>query len=399
MASSTERPRLRPLDFKPIVYEGMEYLHLRDPLNLAERNLLVPQPFIPVLALLDGSHDVKSLQFALVLRHKLRITLERLQEILTALDEACLLDNENYRAARKHAADAYHAAPYRLSPMAGESYPDTPLELQAYFAQMLSAAGVTLDGAANPEYRGLLSPHIDYERGGEVYARTWASAAHAAQAAELVVILGTDHYSEGFPLSLTRQTYATPFGPLPTPMPLVKRLAEILGPEAAFAGELHHRSEHSIELASVWLHFARGGNAVEMLPVLVGDLDSLPSATLDRFIAAIQREARRRRTLIVAAGDLAHIGLAFGGEPVTPSALKQVAADDTRILTALDGQAPEMLRHELQAFAHNNVCGTYPLYLTTRILGPARADHLGYAVCSADEENTSFVTIAGAGLY
>ena len=284
MASSTERPRLRQLDFKPIVYEGMKYLHLRDPFNLAERNLLIPEPFIPVLPLLDGSRDLAALQFSLILRHKLRISLERLQDILTALDEACLLDNQNYRDARKRAADAYNAAPYRISPMAGNSYPDTPHELETYFGQMLSAAGVALDGAARPDYRGLLSPHIDYDRGGEVYARTWASAAHAAQSAELVVILGTDHFSEGYPLSLTRQAYATPFGPLPNPAALVNRLAAILGTEAAFAGELHHRSEHSIELASVWLHFARGGRAVEMLPVLVGDLDALPS----RHIGAVR---------------------------------------------------------------------------------------------------------------
>jgi AmmeMemoRadiSam system protein B len=180
---------------------------------------------------------------------------------------------------------------------------------------------------------------------------------------------------------------------------LVNRLAAVLGTEAAFAGELHHRSEHSIELAAVWLHFARGGRAVEMLPVLVGDLDALPAGKLDRFVETLQRETRRRRTLVVAAGDLAHVGPAFGGEPVTPSTLGQLREDDDSILNALDGHPPEALRLQLQATASNNVCGAHPLYLTNRILGTVHTDRLGYAACPADEENASFVTIAGAGLY
>jgi MEMO1 family protein len=399
MELPADRPRLRPLDFKPIVYEGMQYLHLRDPLNLGDRNLLIPEPFIPVLPLLDGSRDLKAVQFSLVLRHNLRISKERLQEILSALDEACLLDNETYRSARQRAVDEYNAAPFRRSPMAGEAYPDAPEELSAYLDQFLSAAGVTLDSAAGPDYRGLLSPHIDYERGGPVYASAWTAAARAARAAQLVVIFGTDHFSEGFPLSLTCQAYATPYGPLPLPRALVNRLAAILGKEQAFAGELHHRSEHSIDLASVWLHYIRQGQPVEMLPVLVGDLDALPGAQLDRIVETIQRESRRRRILVVAAGDLAHIGPAFGGKPVPQSALGQFKADDERILTLLETSSAAALQAELHALESNNVCGAHPLYLTARILGTTRIDRLGYAACPADEENTSFVTVAGAGLY
>ena len=121
------------------------------------------------------------------------------------------------------------------------------------------------------EYKrqGLLSPHIDYARGGEVYAQVWKRAAQAARDAELVILLGTDHYGADL-LTLTRQNYATPYGVLPTDAALVDRLATAIGAEAAFAGELRHRGEHSLELVAVWLHHMRGGQPVPVAPILTG---------------------------------------------------------------------------------------------------------------------------------
>ena len=77
-------------------------------------------------------------------------------------------------------------------------------------------------------------------------------------AADLAIIFGTDHSGGLGKVTPTRQSYATPYGVLPTANGIVDRLADALGEEEAFAEELHHRKEHSIELASVWLHHAPG---------------------------------------------------------------------------------------------------------------------------------------------
>ena len=81
--------------------------------------------------------------------------------------------------------------------------------------------------------RGLISPHIDFERGGRVYAKVWGNMTDAARQAEVAVILGTDHNGGEGTLTLTRQNYATPYGVLPTASDIVDTVADAIGPQLA----------------------------------------------------------------------------------------------------------------------------------------------------------------------
>jgi AmmeMemoRadiSam system protein B len=402
------KPKLRAVDPQPLEHEGMDYLYLRDPLSLSGRTVLVPQPLIPVLTLCDGSRTLKSIQNGLAVRYNLKISLERLQEMITVLDEGCLLEGETYQAARATAQAAYHAALFRPPAMAAQTYPEHASELNTQFAAYMTEAGVTLAEETAPIFRGLLSPHIDYQRGWPIYAQTWAAAALSVHTADLAIILGTDHYSEGCALTLTRTPYATPLGVLPLPERLINRLASILGEEQSFAGELHHRSEHSIELAATWLHFIRQDKPIAMLPILVGQLETLAgpdgqlesSPVLAEFIHAIQAEMQDKHILIIAAGDLSHVGPAFGGPAYGPDELQLLQYDDTRLLACLDNGVAAAFNTEIETgSANNNVCGASPIYLMLRILGTTHCQTFGYTACPADQQGTSFVTIAGAGLY
>jgi len=101
---------------------------------------------------------------------------------------------------------------------------------------------------------------------------------------------------------------------------LVETLAEVLGPQNAFAEEVHHAHEHSIELAAVWLHFVRGGRPVALLPILcgsfggfvAGERDPAMHEPFDAMLKALRASIGSRRALVVAAADLAHVGPAFG---------------------------------------------------------------------------------------
>lgn len=251
--------------------------------------------------------------------------------------------------------------------------------------------------------RGIISPHIDYDRGGPIYAQVWSRAAASVRDADLAIIFGTDHFSEGHPITLTRQNYATPFGILPTDTALVDQLANVIGEEAAFAGELHHRREHSIELAAVWMHYIRGGEPITLVPILTGSLDStgqqLNGPELENLLAVLRQGMAGRKAIVVAAGDLAHVGPAFDGSPVNQDSLKVLNHADDELIQAMCQGDAEGFNGAIQSVQdRNNVCGVSPIYLTLRLLSPSQGQSQGYAVCPADSDQTSVVTICGVTL-
>ncbi len=378
---------------------------LRDPLQLSDMQLAVPRPLGLLLALMDGTRDEPALEAALQVRAGVRLAPGLLDKLLADLDAAYLLDNERFEAARAELLRSFRGAPFRPPTLDSGGFPLqadlASARLQAYVDALPPAEPSAADGAI----RGLVSPHIDYQRGGPVYAEVWRAAAEAAREAELVVLLGTDHQGGAGTLTLTRQSYATPFGVLPTDRPAVDALAGALGEEAAFAEELHHRGEHSIELAAVWLHFVRGGEPVPLVPVLCGSFHAFVAgeeapATYEPFAAAVEvlREAMAgRRTLVVAAADLAHVGPAFGGAyGLDYIARAQLQNADERLLQTVYAGDAEAFFANLQAEGdRRNVCGLPPIYLALRLLDGARGEPAGYAQCPADTREMSWVTIAG----
>src|SRR5690606_22699686 len=175
--------------------------------------------------------------------------------------------------------------------------------------------------------RAIISPHIDYPRGGKVYSKVWQRAKTAVLEADLVIILGTDHNGGLGTFTLTRQPYATPYGVLPTDTDLVDELAAAIGEEAAFAEELHHRKEHSIELSAVWLHYLyqqAGIDPKPMVPILCGSFHHFvmngahpaQDDLLGTAVTTLQRATADKKVLIVASVDFAHVGPAFGDDYV-----------------------------------------------------------------------------------
>ncbi len=397
-------PRLRAVEAHSIVEEGHPYLLLRDPLQLTERALLVPQELGPLLLLCDGTRDLDGLAAALAVRYGLQVRPDLLRQFVQVLDEALLLDNERFAQAHAAALASFRGLPYRAPALAGQAYPAEAGPLQALLQGYLDALEDEPELAGLPAPRGLITPHIDYDRGGAIYARVWSRAAAAARAAERVIILGTDHNGNGSDVSLTRQHYATPFGVLPTPGEAVERLAAAVGEQSAFEGELFHQKEHSIELAAVWLHFIRGGTPCELVPILCGPLARLlqPAANpeddlaLSRLVEALRAIAAERRTLVVAAADLAHVGPAFGGRPLEAAGRARLQSADEALLSRVRaGDAEGFLAAIRENGNEHNVCGVSAIYLALRLLGDARGEQVAYASCPADDHDTSAVTVCG----
>jgi AmmeMemoRadiSam system protein B len=411
-ALETQHPKLRAaIDIRPFTQNGQTYLLLRDPLQLTDKVVAVPQPLGPLLALCDGTRDSNALRAAFAVRFGLRIGLDVIEDLLLALDEALLLDNEHFVQARDQALIEYRQASSRSLSSAGRSYPEDVNELRRHLQGYIDAVDADVDDASFDVdsfdvggVRGLVSPHIDYARGGAVYARVWESAKEAVRAADLVVLVGTDHYGGDGALTLTRQNYATPFGVLPTAGGIVDALADALGEETTFGDEFHHRGEHSIELAAVWLHHIREEKPCEVVPILCGSFghfvrgDGEPASdpAINALVDALRQAMEGCRALVVAAADLSHVGPAFGGQPLDFVGRARLQVADYELIERMcDGDAVGFFAAIKRDGDRRNVCGLSPIYLTMRVLDPTRGKPVAYERCPADQNETSFVSVCG----
>ena len=400
---SDARPLLRPLDFQPVLYQGQPMWFLRDPLQLSDQQLFMPEAIAPLLTLIDGRRTQMEIHSAFCQLVGTSLDSAVTLEAIERLNDALLLENERSQRALQVRLDEYRSQAYRPPALAGNGYPADPEALAEYLEGFAR-------GGAIPAWhgRGLVSPHIDYARGGQVYSQVWAAAEASILEADLVLIFGTDHYGGPGTVTLTKQAYATPYGALPADLDLVGRLAATLGEDAAYAEELHHRSEHSVELSAVWLHhiFHKAGKEpCPVVPILVGSFHHFvmngrkpaDDSRLNVFLETLQQETSGRHVLAVASVDLAHVGPNFGDEFVMDRLRRESLAeqDQQLIAAALDGDAESWYSQIAAVGDRNRICGFAPTYLMLRYLGKSNGLQIAYDQCTADNQDTSLVSICG----
>lgn len=404
--SRIDKPKLRQLDFQPVYHQGERMWLLNDPWHLDNRQLIFPQALAQMLLLCDGTRTPEEIAQDLSEQLGEAVPIEVITKTLFELDNTCLLENDRFDYARRRALEEFRANPYRIPALAKHSYPanadELAAQLQAYYP------GKTILDADPWSGRGLVSPHIDYERGGHVYAQVWNRASASILNADLILIFGTDHKGSAGSITLTWQPYATPFGVLPNEPRLIERLAEAISPEAAFAEELNHRNEHSVELSAVWLHHIYNRANIKpspMLPILVGSFHHFLSngdhpsndKTFNHFLDTLRQETEGRRVLAIGSVDLAHVGPAFGdGFVMDERRRARLREEDENLMTAIrSGDAAEFFKQILSVRDKNRICGFAPLYLMLRFLEGNSGIEVAYDQCPADQNDTSLVSICG----
>jgi AmmeMemoRadiSam system protein B len=416
-----DRPQLRPVEVSRITHEGSDFFLLKDPRNLSEQSLLVPAPLGPYLQNIDGTNTVEEVVDAALSIGAAPLPVEILDDLLGRLDDMFLLANGKYAAEIDGRLRAYRDAPTRKAALAGIAYPESVTDLRGYldgfaFPYMNPENG-TSQKQNGDQLNAIVSPHIDYERGGDSYGMIWEQVRDDLKDVELFVVFGTDHSGDGPRLTLTNQSYESPLGVLETDTELVDDIARVLSTDKSvddhpFADEFNHINEHSIELASVWLHRALGSTSAQMLPVLCGSMGRLlmdgttsvdEHPQISRSVELLKEVAKQRRTVFVAAADLAHVGPAFGdGEPMPPESghRKRVQDADELLLESIaSGERAKFFELVKRAADRNRICGLSPIYMTLWAADITHGIWSGYQQCQADEGDTSFVSIAGAALY
>ena len=398
---------LRPLDFQSVFYQGQQMWYLRDPLQLTPYQVIVPLPLAPILSFCNGQHTVPEIHAAFCLYVGQMVDYQIVADTLAQLDEACLLNNERSEEAQQELLEAYRTEPHRPPALAGLSYPEEPTQL----AQTLNeySRGDNLNGWQPWQGRAIVSPHIDYVRGGSVYAKVWQRAKMAVLEADVVLMFGTDHNGGLGTFTLTQQPYATPYGVIPTDTAVINHVAEAIGAQAAFAEELHHRAEHSVELSAVWLHHTcqQAGTAPPpMVPILCGSFYHFVSNgqhpaqddRLNRAIAALREATRGKKVLAVASVDLAHVGPNFGDDfDMDETRRAALREKDSNLMAAINrGDAAGFYEQIAGVQDCNRICGFSSIYLMLRYLETIETGRVvAYEHCSADNEDNSLVSICG----
>jgi MEMO1 family protein len=395
-----DRPRLVPLEPRPVTLEdGSPAVALRDPLGVIDEVAVVSPAAYVVLAHFDGRRTPREVERALALRGR-TVPLERIVSLARRLQQAGLVHGPAYQAAQARALAEYRGAPARPPACAGGAYPSDAQELRRTLDALFrhpDGPGGPPAGSRGEPLRLLVSPHIDYHRGGPSYAHAYRALAEASEV-DLLVVFGTAHASPPHLFTLTRQSYGTPLGVVHTDRGLVDALASELGEEELLGDELVHRAEHSVELQMVWLRHIFADRAVETLPVLCSSISHLedPVPHTERFLATLARVLAGRRVCYVAGADLAHVGPQFGDPAApTPQELAALAAEDRRTLSFVSaGDAPGFRRDALRYDERRRLCGVAPIYAALRMAGSG-ARLLHYGQWSDGTDSVSFAAAAG----
>ena len=380
------KPQLRDLSPRWIQRQDGVFLHLEDDLGIAQTAVQIPQNLTPILLLCDGTRTIESINGGLLLQG-ISIGEERISNLLEQLDDALLLENGKYAAEKNKALQKYRRSENRPMSFAGTIYPAIISDLDLFITESKSRfESSDKSEKYHGDIQGLLSPHIDFARGYSTYAELWKESEGLLDEIEQVIILGTDHNGGLGSITPTKQNYQTPYSSLETDLDGIKLLESAIVGTDPFNEELHHVKEHSIELALIWLHNALGGRSFKLLPILCGSFQKFlvdkqqpkEDETINNVIDALTEYRKRSRTLVVAAGDLAHMGPEFGdADPMNELSLADLASKDHISLSAIEkGNPDDFFNTSAEESDARKICGLTPIYLMGKVLDGCK----GYSV-------------------
>ncbi len=401
-------PRMRALDFFPAEVSGQKVICLRDPLKLSEKILFVSYQTFFVISLFDGQHSVLDIQSEFMRRFGEILYREKVEELVSQLDDSFLLDTKRFREAERATIESFRTSSLRSMSLAGESYEADGEELRntifSYFKPP-EGPGFSDGGCELGKLTGAIAPHIDYGRGGPCYA--WAHRAiQRSRPAELFVILGTAHAPMKKPIAFTRKSFQTPWGVVDTDQDFLS----VLGGKDFYEDEWVHKGEHSIELQLMFLRALRESPPFQIVPILCGSFQeailqetsplNIPGVGpfIESLTTALQRT--EKKVCVLASADMAHLGLRFGdADPPNRFSLQELEEEDRVLLRYAERMDGENFFQVLSREKNRRkVCGLAPIYILLSVLKGSRGKVLKYSQAH-DPASQSVVTFASMGFW
>ncbi len=374
---------------------------LRDAEGIIENSLVVSKETVFLISLMDGTRSLRDIQAEYMRKVGRLVYTEQLEQLIEVMDKHLLLHNQNFDDHLSRLKDEYEKSPVRKPCLAGRSYHANRVDLLLFLDEMFRC-----EGAKTPKRRvsGILAPHIDYERGIEVYRETYPYLRNAEK--PLIIILGTCHHHTSKIWSISLKDFSTPIGSAPNSAelgdlikndPVLKR----------YIDEWPHRNEHSIELQLPLIQFMLQ-DGFEIFPILTGSMHEYVNgdknieedSELTDIVASFKSVLDQcgKPHMILSGADLAHIGTQFGDRyALDAPTLGQSEAKDGDVLkkiAAVDaGGFFDVIKREGD---RRRICGLTPIYFQLRLLEGSTCDIVKYKQWTDGRSSVSF---AGGVFY
>ena len=408
--ATIELPRLRPLNVQRHDQNGASYALLSDPRSAFEHGVLVPLDiFLQVVRHFDGATALPEIQARFLRETGRFIAMAELERLVEDLDRSMVLDGPTFQAFHQE----FRESRRRPAALAGRSYAGTERALRAQLGRFFAddrGAGAWKEPPSpdGSNLRGILSPHIDFERGGLSYTWSYKELVEKSQA-DVFVIFGVAHQYCRRRFAFTHKDFETPLGTVPTDRSYLDRIVERVGDEF-FEDELAHRTEHSIEFQVVFLQYVLGDRPFTIVPILVGSFHDLMERGIDpiqdpdvrKVVDALRdvEAASKKKVAYIGGIDLCHVGPQFGDpQPVDSPTREEIRSFDASMLARAEACDPAGW-FETASRVNNRwrVCGLAATYTMLHTIGPARGRILNYDQ-AIDDARTCCVSFASVAFH
>ena len=405
-------PKLRSINIFPVQSSGQAMLCLQDPQNISEKALFLSPPLYFIVSLFDGQHSILDIQAEYMRKFKEFLYTEKLQEIISQLDENFFLEGKRFQEALRQKEEGFKKASFREAVFAGKSYEGDPDGLRAQFEGYFKGTngpGSLGEKKGSNGLKGVVVPHIDFQRGGFCYAfahrEIWER-----NSSPCFIIFGTAHTPMENPFCLTRKDFITPLGTLNVDKELVDAIQSRC-PDDLFKDEGVQRSEHSIEFQCVFLQYLYPEpNPLKIIPILSGSfhesiekgISPMELKPIRQFIDALKEAVSSlgREVCYIASADLSHMGLQFGDrEGISEYGLRVLSQEDQEMLgyvEKMDGEG--FFSSILRERDRRRVCGFPAIYSMLKTLEAKEGKLLKYGQ-AFNPETQSVVTFASLAFY
>jgi AmmeMemoRadiSam system protein B len=399
-------PILRNLQFSPIKQEDDQLIVLWDPSGLSPEKLVLPLNFFFIVQHFDGEHSLPEIGALYLKRFGEFLLPSKVEQLVADLDRKLFLEGPRAETARQQARIDYRQRLSRPAVFVGRSYEADSAKLRkqidGFFTSDEGPDFKPSEHRGKP-IKGLIVPTYDLKQAGPVYAWGYKELQEAQQP-DVYILIGTAHAGlENF-FAVTDKDFDTPLGVVPADQPIVNRLKAV-APEC-FEEDVAHRSEHAIEFQLPFLQTVIG-KSFTMIPILssfsaLSLNDSTVRSSVDRFLCALRDaiDASGRSVCVIAAGELAHLGLRYGDSaPPTDFSFHRSMQRDLEMLKQVEELKPEEFAGFIQKENdQRRISGFSPIYSLLRLIQAEKGHVLRYDRGITDQYNST-VTYASMAFF